>query len=66
MENENKDSIINLTDEELKEVAGGTLSPFNNLGQARALECSTTTDVKKCFEKKYCVWRDGKCFPKTL
>ena len=66
MENENKDKNIVLTDEELKVVAGGTLSPFNNLGQPRALECSTTTDVKKCFEKKYCVWRDGKCFPKIL
>ena len=61
MENENKDKNIILTDEELKEVAGGI-----DLSRAKALECSTTTDVKKCFEKKYCVWRDGKCFPKTL
>ena len=63
MENENKDSIINLTDEELKEVAGGT---FNKHGKARAQECSRTTDAKECFEKNYCVWKDGKCFPKGL
>ena len=63
MENENKDKNIILTDEQLKEVAGGIL---NNNSQARALECSRTTDAKECFEKNYCVWKDGKCFPKGL
>ena len=66
MENENKENKENiiLTDEQLKEVAGGTLSPLNNLGNEKALECIRTTDVKECFEKKYCIWKDGKCFPK--
>ena len=59
MENENKDKKVILTDEELKEVAGGI-----DLSQAKALECARTTDVKECFEKKYCVWKDKKCFPK--
>ena len=43
MENENKDNkeLINLTDEQLKEVAGGHISPFNNLEKIKAHKCNS-------------------------
>ena len=59
MENENKDKNIVLTDEELKEVAGG-ISPFNNLEYINAEKCNSYK-IKECFESGFCVWNNGKC-----
>lgn len=61
MENENMDNkeLINLTDEQLKEVAGG-ISPFNNLEYIKAEKCNSYK-IKECFESGFCVWNNGKC-----
>ena len=62
MENENKDNkeLINLTDEQLKEVAGGHISPFNTLEEIKAQKCNSYK-IKECFESGFCVWNNGKC-----
>ena len=48
MENENKEKNI-LTDEELKEVAGGAPLEYLNT-------CLSINDRKPCEAKKYCRW----------
>ena len=62
MENENKDKNIILTDEQLKEVAGGAPAGQNLL---------TTTCLKQkaqlgCMKIIICKWKDGKCVPKVI
>ena len=56
MENENKDKVI-LTDEELKEVAGGASPKFAGCMQYRKIEeCAKKSDR--------CIWSNGKCISK--
>lgn len=62
MENENMDNkeLINLTDEQLKEVAGGIISPFNNLEKIKAQKCKSY-GIKECLESGFCEWKNGIC-----
>ena len=60
MENENKEKKVILTDEELKEVAGGVL-PLNPLEQVKLNECLKLNKHEECFKIKFCIWKDGKC-----
>ena len=53
MENENKDKNIILTDDELKEVAGGAALWGN--------PCERILNMKDCVEKKACKWVGNKC-----
>ena len=53
MENENKDNKVILTDEELKEVAGGAALWGN--------PCERILNLKDCVEKKACKWVGNKC-----
>ena len=56
MENENKDKVI-LTDEELKEVAGGSSPKFAGCMHYRKIEeCAKKSDL--------CRWSNGKCVSK--
>ena len=56
MENENKDKVI-LTDEELKEVAGGA-SP-------KLAGCMHYRKIEECAKKSdLCRWSNGKCVSK--
>ena len=56
MENENKDKVI-LTDEELKEVAGGASPKFAGCMHYRKIEeCAKKSDK--------CIWSNGKCISK--
>ena len=55
MENENKENKENiiLTDEQLKEVAGGAALWGN--------PCERILNMKDCVEKKACKWVGNKC-----
>ena len=55
MENENKE-VINLTDEELKEVTGGAGGFFSN-------KCSYFAKTS-CVTRPNCEWKNGKCVDK--
>jgi hypothetical protein len=57
MENENKVKNI-LTDEELKEVAGGVKRPL------QIMECQKITNASRCSDMENCVWKDGVCMDK--
>ena len=59
MEKENKDKNIVLTDEELKEVAGGA-DQFSAPSVALDKACRKLK-IKGCLEKPFCMWKDGKC-----
>ena len=63
MENENKDKNIILTDEQLKEVAGGApvpgQNPLNN-------PCPINKTQLGCMKFKICIWKDGKCISKFI
>ena len=63
MENENKDKNIILTDEELKEVAGGIPNAGQNL---LATTCLTQKAQLGCMKIIICKWKDGKCVPKVI
>ena len=54
MENENKEKNI-LTDEELKEVAGG------DARSAYIVKCMGKLNAKNCLELPYCKWENSKC-----
>ena len=57
MENENKDKNIILTDEELKEVAGGA--------RAGSAGCIRYLKSEECAKKSdRCRWSNGKCISK--
>ena len=64
MENENKENKENiiLTDEQLKEVAGGA-----PIGQNPVI---TTCPIQKtqlgCMKIPVCEWKDGRCVPKKI
>ena len=60
MENENKDKNIILTDEELKEVAGGAGPTLSAPSEALDKACRKF-NKKVCPEKPFCMWKDGKC-----
>ena len=64
MENENKDKNIILTDEELKEVAGGA-API--AGQnLLATTCLTQKAQLGCMKIIICQWKDGECVRKKI
>ena len=52
MENENK-KVISLTDEELKEVTGGT--------GVVVKPCEKILKASECIKTKICRWKDGSC-----
>ncbi len=54
MENEKKE-VINLTDEELKEVTGGVMATMNACGQFPR---------KICAAKPHCEWKNNQCVAK--
>ena len=58
MENENKDKVI-LTDEELKEVAGGVQNSLTTT-------CSTQKTLLGCMKIIICEWKDGECVRKKI
>lgn len=55
MENENKE-VINLTDEELKEVTGGCMNC--------TATCKVLRTVSECKRIPFCQWENGKCVAK--
>ena len=59
MENENKDKNIILTDEELKEVAGGVQNSLTTT-------CSTQKTLLGCKKIIICQWKNGECVPKKI
>jgi hypothetical protein len=59
MENENKDKNIILTDEELKEVAGGVQNSLTTT-------CSTQKTQLGCMKRIICEWKDGECVRKKI
>ena len=59
MANENKDKNIILTDEELKEVAGGVQNSLTTT-------CSTQKTQLGCMKIPVCEWKDGRCVPKKI
>ena len=59
MENENKDKNIILTDEELKEVAGGVQNSLTTT-------CSTQKTLLGCMKIIICEWKDGECVRKKI
>ena len=63
MENENKDKNIILTDEELKEVAGGIPNAGQNL---LATTCLTQKAQLGCMKIIICEWKNGECVPKKI
>ena len=63
MENENKDKNIILTDEELKEVAGGTPIPGQN---SLTTTCLSQKTQLGCMKIIICQWKDGECVRKKI
>ena len=63
MENENKDKNIILTDEELKEVAGGIPNAGQNLLATTCLKQKTQLG---CMKITICEWKNGECVPKKI
>ena len=59
MENENKDKKVILTDEELKEVAGGVQNSLTTT-------CSTQKTQLGCMKIIICEWKDGECVRKKI
>ena len=59
MENENKDKKNILTDEELKEVAGGVQNSLTTT-------CSTQKTQLGCMKIIICQWKDGECVRKKI
>ena len=59
MENENKDKKVILTDEELKEVAGGVQNSLTTT-------CSTQKTQLGCMKIIICQWKDGECVRKKI
>ena len=57
MENENKDKNIILTDEELKEVAGG-------YGEDDTSSVCKQFNMRECAKHFFCKWENGKCVSK--
>ena len=60
MKKENKDKNIILTDEELKEVAGGAGPLLGAPSEALDKACRKF-NLKGCLEKPFCMWKDGNC-----
>ena len=61
MENENKDKNIILTDEELKEVAGG----IQCLPMSSGDQCAQHVMPRDCMKAKECRWSGAKCITKS-
>jgi hypothetical protein len=59
MEKEIKDKNIILTDEELKEVAGGVQNSLTTT-------CSTQKTQLGCMKIIICQWKDGECVRKKI
>ncbi len=56
MENEKNVKVV-LTDEELKEVAGGNMSQM-------AFHCSQIVSMNECTANTLCEWSNGSCVEK--
>ena len=56
MENNENKEVINLTDEELKEVTGGI--------KTYTATCELLRTVSKCKSIPFCQWENGKCVAK--
>ena len=56
MENENKDKKTILTDEQLKEVAGGA--------RPGSAGCMQYLNGEECVQQMLCKWSNGKCVSK--
>ena len=55
MENNENKEVINLTDEELKEVTGGAQClPF-------VKTCLSHSTILECSKRPQCIWENGKC-----
>ena len=62
MENENKEKNIILTDEELKEVAGGSQClPMGGPAEV----CARKLLPRDCMKVKECTWTGAKCIAKS-
>ena len=61
MENENKEKVI-LTDEELKEVAGGKISGEAVINTVKRM-CSSSYSREACVRKADCAWISNRCLP---
>ena len=61
MENENKEKVI-LTDEELKEVAGGKISGEPVINTVKRM-CSSSFSREACVRKADCAWISNRCLP---
>ena len=61
MENENKEKVI-LTDEELKEVAGGKISGEAVINTVKRM-CSSSYSREACVRNADCAWISNRCLP---
>ena len=61
MENENKDKNVILTDEQLKEVAGG----IQCLPMSSGDQCAQYKMPRDCMKVKECRWSGVKCITKS-
>ena len=66
MENENKENKENiiLTDEELKEVAGGAAPVAGQ--NLLTTTCLSQKTLLGCMKIIICEWKDGECVPKKI
>ena len=61
MENENKEKVI-LTDEVLKEVAGGKISGEAVINTVKRM-CSSSYSREACVRMADCAWISDRCLP---
>ena len=62
MENENKEKVI-LTDEELKEVAGGKISGEPVINTVKRICVSKNFSREACLRDGNCAWINNECVP---
>ena len=62
MENENKEKVI-LTDEELKEVAGGKISGEPVINTVKRICVSKNFSREACMRDENCAWINNECVP---
>ena len=62
MENENKEKVI-LTDQELKEVAGGKISGEPVINTVKRICVSKNFSREACLRDGNCAWISNRCLP---
>ena len=62
MENENKEKVI-LTDQELKEVAGGKISGEPVINTVKRICVSKNFSREACLRDGNCAWINNECVP---